>query len=305
MVNTRILEQRLGWKQRKKPEGLTTDPENPADPEPEQRPIRHEPLLQGKVRPATAAAPRSAARRAGIDALWAALPQVADSADQAPVQRGALHALDRTGSAAGALDQLRSQLMRAMRERNWRSIGITSPRRGAGRSFIAAGLAASVARLNTQRVLLVDLDLAAPDLAQRMGLEPPAPLEDLLTGALEPDEQLMRLGPNLALAVNRVGLPDAAEFAQGPVLAEGLRRLIAALEPDIAVFDLPPLLDDAVTPALLPQMDTVLLVADGTRTTARDISECEQLLEGQVPLLGVILNKSDDSDPRRAARTRS
>ena len=44
--------------------------------------------------------------------------------------------------------------------------------------------------------------------------------------------------------------------------------------------------------AFLPQLDGVLLVSDGTRTMAKQLRECERRLGGQVPLLGVVLNRA-------------
>ena len=47
--------------------------------------------------------------------------------------------------------------------------------------------------------------------------------------------------------------------------------------------------------------EAVLLVSDGTQTMARDLMECERMLDGQVPLLGVVLNRArKNSIPRYA-----
>ena len=46
--------------------------------------------------------------------------------------------------------------------------------------------------------------------------------------------------------------------------------------------------------AALPLADAILLVADGRRGTAADMAECERLLAGMPPVMGVVLNKSDD-----------
>lgn len=296
MVNTRILEQRLGWRRH--------DPSQADDPGmPETRPIRHEPLLQGRIRPA-AGPGRNAYRSADTEALWQDLPLAAPALDSLGARHGALQSIDSDSAAAVALDQLRTQLMRLMRNNNWRRIGIASPHRGAGRSFIAAGLAASLARLEAQRVLLIDMDLAAPDLAARLGLPAPAPLELLLSGESDIEEHLLRIGTNLALALNSTPIAHAADLVQEPAAIAALRLMMEQLAPDMAIFDLPPLLGDALCASLLPHLDAVLLVADGTATQAADITECERILEGQVPLLGVILNKSDDPDPRQRAAAR-
>ena len=64
--------------------------------------------------------------------------------------------------------------------------------------------------------------------------------------------------------------------------------------PVALIYDLPPALvsDDVV--AMIPHIDAVLLVVDGTRSTAADIKATERLFDGKVPLMGVVLNKAQD-----------
>lgn len=288
MVNTRILQQRLGW--------LT--PEGDGQPAPESRPIRHGPMLQGRIRPHPGPAPQPVAR-ARTDALWSALAVAADSLESIETARRTLPSVARDSAAAAAIDQLRTQLLRVMKSHGWRRIGVTSPGRGCGRSSVAAGLAASIARLGYLRVLLCDLDLPEPGLARKLGLAAPVPIESLLTGQAGPEEALLRVGDTLALALNDTPVMHAADLVQDPDTIAALNGLIDALGTDVVIHDMPPLLGTAAGVALLGQVDAVLLVADGTRSLPRDIADCERLLEGQVPLLGVILNKSEDGDPRR------
>lgn len=294
MINTRILEQRLGWRTAGRPDG--------AD-DPETRPLRHETVLQGRIRP-TPEKGRTSPRRADIEAAWEALPIAAPSADALSDAHKRLVALDRNSVAAAALDQLRTQLLRFCKTNGWRRIGITAPARGAGSSFIAAGLSASVARLDYIRVLLLDMDLAAPDMARLLGLVAPGPIGDLLVQSAPAESWLVRIGDNLALGLNSSAINTAADLVQSPDLILGLRAVIDTLSPDLVIHDMPPLLTDSSSAALLPQLDAVLLVADGTRTQANDIVECERILDGQVPLLGVILNKAEDAGGRQRRQTR-
>lgn len=285
MVNTRILEQRLGWR--------ATD--DSGETLPPSRPIAHAPLLQGRVD--TGARPPRHHRRAEVEDIWSALPVVLDDVGKLAA-RGTAPSIARGAPAALAMDQLRTQLLRVLTERGWRRIGVTSPARGAGRSFVAAGLAASIARLETLRVLLIDADLAEPGLQTLLGVAAPGPLEAVLSGSAAPATALVRVGSTLALALNSAPLARAAERMMAPDSILGLRAMVESVAPDVVIHDLPPLLGDPVAPTLLSQLDAVILVADGTRTTARDILECERILEGQVPLLGVVLNKSEDRSPR-------
>jgi len=287
MINTRILEQRLGWRAPVGSDGAE---------QPENRPLRHEALLQGRIRTAPG---RPRQRRADVEAAWAALPMVAPSAAALDPPRKRLSALDRHSVAGSALDELRTQMLRVVQGNGWRRIGITSPTRGCGRSFISSGLAASVARLENLRVLLLDMDLAAPGLAHVLGVTARGSISDNLVADRPIEEWVQRIGDNLALALNDTTIDNGADLVQNPDLLLGLRALIDTLAPDLVIHDMPPLLNNGAATAFLPQLDAVLLVTDGTRTMASEVAECERLLDGQAPLLGVILNKSDDTKKRR------
>ncbi len=199
-----------------------------------------------------------------------------------------------------SFDILRTRILQAMEQNGWRRIAITSPTHGCGKSFLAANLALSLARLGNVRTVLMDLELRHPDLARLMGVNA-GPIRDVLSAEQPLESHLRRFGKTLALALNSVPVAAAAEMLHEKSTVETLRAMMEHLDPAIAVFDLPPALgsDDVLT--LLPQMDAVLLVADGTQTSAEDIRACERLFEGRIPLLGVVLNRTDD---RKTARYR-
>ena len=302
MVNTRVLEQRLRWLQPRDGDddagsdagGVTDD--GRTVPLPEARSMAHAPLLQGRIETAGGTVEKlRAARDDDVSRAWEALPKGAESIDQLRARRGALHSIDRRSDAAPALDRLRARLLPALQEHGWTRIGICAPRLGGGATFVAAGLAASIARLQDRRVLLADMDLAAPTLARRFELGAPSGLAALIAGDVPLDAALCRIGSNLALLMQDQPVDDAGAVAQSRALKGTLHRLIDTLAPDALIMDMPPLLESEVSTALLDHLDAVLVVADGTRTLPRDITECEALLDGRVPLLGVVLNKSEDA----------
>lgn len=73
------------------------------------------------------------------------------------------------------------------------------------------------------------------------------------------------------------------------------------LEPDLMIFDLPPALASDDVLALAPQLDAVLLVIDGTQSAPDRVRACLRLFEGQVPVLGTVLNRARDRNLRLAA----
>ncbi len=196
--------------------------------------------------------------------------------------------------AVTAFDMLRTRLLQALSDRGWRRLAVTSPTHGCGKSFVAANLALSLARLSATRTVLVDLELRRPHLADIFGVKDVAPLAEFLSGDQPLESHFRRFGPNLALGLNGAPVPDAATLLQDPDTTAALDAMVAQLQPDALIYDLPPALvsDDVV--AMIPHIDAVLLVVDGTRSTAADIKATERLFDGKVPLMGVVLNKAQD-----------
>lgn len=69
------------------------------------------------------------------------------------------------------------------------------------------------------------------------------------------------------------------------------RRLRSAFQPDVIIYDLPPMMmsDDAM--AFLPHMDCMLLVAGAEKTSLDEVDTCERELSENTNLLGVVLNQ--------------
>jgi Mrp family chromosome partitioning ATPase len=196
--------------------------------------------------------------------------------------------------ASAYFDILRTRLLQAMQERGWRRIAITSPTHDCGKSFVAANLAFSLARRPSSRNVLIDLELRAPRLERLLGLQDIGPLEEFLNGEQPLESHFIRFGQTLALGLNSTPVPHAAELLQEPATTHALDDMIAQLDPQIVIYDVPPLLVSDDVLALLPAVDAVLLVVDGTSTTAEEVRACERLLEGTCPLMGVVLNRAQD-----------
>ena len=69
-----------------------------------------------------------------------------------------------------SFDMLRTQILQSMDMRAWQFLGITSATEGCGKSVVAINLALSIARQPGRSVLLVDLDLQKPQVANYLGL---------------------------------------------------------------------------------------------------------------------------------------
>ena len=248
------------------------------------------PVAQG-ARPARAPGDAPLAYENGP---WHGLEEV--SLNPRQLLRERIVALDRSDPAHLAFDGLRTQLLKTLRDNQWSRVAITSPRKGCGKTTVAANLAFSLARQPETGSMLIDLDLRMPQLASRLGQRTRYDIEPFLTGKMPPEKYLRRVGGNLALGLNTQPVRNSAELVQSRRAAAALGQTWDLYRPDIVLFDMPPMLtcDDVL--AFLPNVDGVLLVIGGGETKADEIEECERLMAGSTNFLGVILNKAEDAD---------
>ncbi|MCB4457444.1 exopolysaccharide biosynthesis protein [Leisingera sp. McT4-56] len=202
----------------------------------------------------------------------------------------------RTAPAAKSFDLLRTRLLHTLKARGWKRVAVTAPASGCGTTFSAVNLALSLARVPGSRTVLMDMNFRRPGVAQAMGLQAPGDMSGLLSGAVRMEDHLLRPLPSLAVGLNVMAGQDAAEILHGRSCAEAVDDLMLRSGADTALFDLPPVLEHDDTAAFLPQVDGVLLISDGTSTTAAQLAACEKMLAGHTQLLGVVLNRARTSD---------
>lgn len=232
---------------------------------------------------------------------WARLTSI--PIDAAHLERNLIITASRHDPAHGAFDVLRTRLVQTLLEHDWKRVAITSPSRDCGKTFTAVNLAISLSRYEATRTVLMDMDMRNPSVATVLGATDPGSMGDFLQG-LAPTEthfkrvgrNALNIGANLAVAMNDRVEPYAAELLQDPNAEEALERMMAELDPDVVLYDLPPALafDDVI--AFKAHYDGVLMVVGGGTTTADEIREVMRRLGENVPLLGVVLNQAESED---------
>src|SRR5690606_30143544 len=125
---------------------------------------------------------------------WLALEEVSLNPHQ--LLRERIVTLDRSDPSHLSFDALRTQLLKTLRDHQWSRVAITSPRKGCGKTTVAANLAFSLARQPETGSMLIDLDLRMPQLASRLGQRTRYDIEPFLTGKLPPNKYLRRVGGN-------------------------------------------------------------------------------------------------------------
>lgn len=63
------------------------------------------------------------------------------------------------------------------------------------------------------------------------------------------------------------------------------------MNPDVVLFDMPPMLSNDDVVAFLPNVDCVILIAASEQSTLAEVDICEQELSDRTNVLGVVLNK--------------
>lgn len=191
-----------------------------------------------------------------------------------------------------AFDLLRTRLRQVTQEHGWRNVAITAPTSGCGNTFTAVNLALSLSRVPGSRTVLMDFNLRAPGVAHAFDMQARGMQRYFLDGTVPIARHMVRASDTLAMGLSEAPDDSPSETLLDPTTALTLDKMRAALRPDLVIYDMPPMLGDDGVSAFLPQLDGVLLVSDGTQTMSRQLVECERMLDGRVPLLGVVLNRA-------------
>lgn len=199
---------------------------------------------------------------------------------------------------ARTFDMLRTQVLQTMDDGGWQVLAITSPTAGCGKTVAACNLALSIARLPERSVLLVDLDLRKPKVAEYLGIRRDVGVLSVLQGRMSLTEALVQAGIEREQMLVLPGERTSASSEWMGSLAMGtlVQTLKREFKSRIIIFDLPPVLagDDVIS--LLPQLQSVLLVTAAGSSTVSDIKECSKHLR-TTPIIRVVVNKITEREP--------
>lgn len=240
------------------------------------------------ARPAVPVRDARAASR-GVSPIWAELAPF--QPDPRVMRRNRIVTFERTEAVHTTFDMMRTKVLRIMRDNGWVSLGVTSPTSDCGKTTIAVNLAFSLAFQPELRTVLIDLDLRRPALARHLGITRPQSMASVLQGTRPAAENFVRYGENLAIGTNAQAIRNSSELLMNASTVQGVAELKAQFQPDLMLYDLPPMLVNDDVMAFLPHMDCVLLVAAAERSRIDEIDKCEQDLAEQTNVLGVVLNK--------------
>jgi len=218
---------------------------------------------------------------------------------------------DPSGPLSEAYKALATNIMYLASQDQLQIILVTSALAGEGKTTTAANLAVSLARLD-QDVVLVGMDLRAPDLAKRFGLRGRDGMSNTLaTPLIDVDRQTrsLRSIARVRAQMQMVGIDRLRVILGGPAVndptglvsefvageyADTLRKVAKFI-----VIDTPPVLGVADASILAPLADGVVFVTDAQKATRRAVGDArEQLKAAGGQVIGAVYNNIPAHDSR-------
>lgn len=199
-----------------------------------------------------------------------------------------------------AFRSLRTSLQFASVDSPLRTILITSPSPGEGKSTISTNLAIVLAQ-SGRSVTLFDADLRRPRIHKVLGLGNRVGLTDLFMNK-EVDLSIVRQ----AGGVDQFDVVTTGILPPNPAELMGSEKMVRIIEAaretaDVVVIDSPPVLAVTDSVSLAPKVDGVLLIIKpGVTNMAAARQSVEQLRRVGATLLGVVLNEVDISRSKYA-----
>ena len=173
---------------------------------------------------------------------------------------------------------------------------ITSAMAGEGKSFTALNLALSLAMEKDLRVLLVDADVAKPQLSHVLGLGESLGLLDALRDGHLDVESLIRATdvPTLSFLPAGVRTEEATELLSSSRMAQFADLFGQHNSQRIVILDSPPLLQTTESPALARMVGQIVVVVRADSTPQPVLLDALKTLEGH-PAVSLVLNQSTRS----------
>jgi protein-tyrosine kinase len=165
---------------------------------------------------------------------------------------------------------------------------------GEGKSFVALNLALSIASEVDSTVLLVDADVANPNVIKRLHLPAARGLLDLLTDqSLDLSDVLLRTNvEKLSLLPAGSAHRRATEMLASATMAELVQQMSSRYPDRILVFDSPPLLATTEARVLASHMGQIVMVVEADVTTHGAVLKALETVEN-CPIVLMVLNKAE------------
>jgi protein-tyrosine kinase len=215
-----------------------------------------------------------------------------------PLNRGYLQSkriisFDGMDNRARAFDLLRTQMLRTMDAKGWQFVGITSPTAASGKTVTATNLALSMARLTDRSVLLVDMDMHKPKVAEYLGVKTGTGLLSVLEGRVPLTKAVFQActGRHKFMVLpGEVCHSGISEWMMSQSMSTLMQAIKREFRSRVVIFDLPPVLIGDEVISIAPLLDCIVMITAVGSTTIADIKECSKHLHS-TPILRTVVNK--------------
>ena len=177
--------------------------------------------------------------------------------------------------------------------RNGNIIMVASSRSGEGKTVTAINLAMSIASERDGTVLLIDADVAKPDIANALGFETDIGLVDLIADdRIKVSDVILRTNID-NLSVMPAGRPHhlATELLASERMAQLVSELSLRYPERVVVMDSPPALLSSVAGVLALNVGQILFVVEAERTSQTAVDSAIGLVSA-CKNINLLLNKS-------------
>lgn len=190
---------------------------------------------------------------------------------------------------AEAYRAVRTALYFSTRGRGYKTIQVTSPNMGDGKSTLAANLAVSIAQ-SGKKVILIDADFRRPQQNELFGLTNTVGFASMLSGTATLEEALHETAvPGLSIIPSGPPPANPAELLTSQRFKEMLDAV--AEQCDLVLIDTPPLLAVSDPSVIAPRVDGVVLALRLGKKSRPHAEQAKEVLHSLGShILGVVVN---------------
>lgn len=191
---------------------------------------------------------------------------------------------------------LRGRIDALAGQRPLRTLVVSSPLAGEGKTTAAINLAAVTSMSVGRRVLLIDCDMRKPKIHQALGLRPETGLAEVLSDQVSLDRAIIKIeGMNLDVLPVRGRPKNPSELLGSPRMRELIEEVAARY--DRVVIDTPAALGVPDAKAVAELCDGIVVVVRANQTSQQDVEATLEILDRR-RLLGLVLNGAQTSQGR-------
>jgi protein-tyrosine kinase len=197
-------------------------------------------------------------------------------------QEGVFHA------AVDSYRTLRTRLVRGMASKAWHSVVISSPLPGEGKTLTTMNLALTCAKLEKQRILLVDSDLRTRGLSRLMSTPAGPGLCEVLEGEASFESAILSTNvPNLYVVTAGRSSGHSVEVFAGDRWKDFMNSVSKLFT--VVLVDAPPILPIADFELITGGCDAVLVIVRALQTNREMLAKAVKQIDS-TKFLGIIFN---------------